>query len=209
MSDKVGLDGDGNSGATPDGSPLQQLREWLAAAGETELNDPNACSLATVDPDGLPNVRVVLAKDIESDAVVFYTNHESAKGRELDFAGKAAIVFHWKSQRRQVRLRGSVSRVEEAVADRYYGSRPLESRYGAWASQQSRPLASREALLKEVDRVRDEYGDAPPRPPFWGGYRLTPLEVEFWEDGAFRLHDRFRWRRAMPGGQWEVVRLNP
>ena len=189
--------------------PVALVRDWLAEAAKTEPNDPNAIALSTVDADGLPNVRMVLLKEIEADAFVFYTNYESTKAGELDQAGKAAFVLHWKSLRRQVRVRGLVSREDGAQADAYYRSRDLRSRLGAWASAQSRPLSSRGALLAEVAKVTAAKGTDPDRPPFWGGYRLRPLEIEFWADGAFRLHDRFRWQRSAPDGDWSVTRLSP
>ena len=190
-------------------SPFQIARVWLAEAEKTEVNDPNAIALATVDADGLPNARMVLLKEIEDAAFVFYTNYGSAKAQEIESAGKAAFVMHWKSLRRQIRVRGLVSREEGQQADAYYASRSLKSRLGAWASQQSQPLSSRGALMADVARVTAEKGLNPPRPPFWGGFRIAPLEVEFWADGAFRLHDRFRWRRATIGDGWEITRLNP
>lgn len=189
--------------------PFAIARQWLAEAEKTEVNDPNAIALSTVDADGLPNARMVLLKDIEDAAFVFYTNYGSAKAAEIEGAGKAAFVMHWKSLRRQVRVRGLVSREEGAQADAYYASRSLKSRLGAWASHQSQPLSSRGALMAEVAKVTAEKGLNPPRPPFWGGFRITPLEIEFWADGAFRLHDRFLWRRATIGDGWEITRLNP
>ena len=189
--------------------PFAIARAWLAEAARREPNDPNAIALATVDAQGMPNVRMVLLKEIEDGAFLFYTNYGSAKARELDGAGKAAFVMHWKSLRRQIRVRGLVGREDGPKADAYFASRSLKSRLGAWASRQSQPLASRAALMAEVARVTARFGTSPPRPPFWGGYRITPLEIEFWADGAFRLHDRFRWRRPDPGSDWEVTRLNP
>ena len=189
--------------------PFQLARDWLAEAGATEPNDPNAIALATVDAAGLPNVRMVLLKEIEADAFVFYTNYGSAKAQEIEQAGKAAFVMHWKSLRRQVRVRGLTSREEGPQADEYFASRSLKSRLGAWASQQSQPLASRTALMAEVAKITATKGPNPPRPPFWGGFRLRPLEIEFWADGAFRLHDRFRWRREDVESPWKILRLNP
>jgi pyridoxamine 5'-phosphate oxidase len=189
--------------------PFAIARSWLAAAQDSELNDPNAIALSTVDSDGLPNARMVLLKDIEVDAFVFYTNYGSAKGMELEASGKAAFVMHWKSLRRQIRVRGLVEKEEGAKADAYFASRSLQSRLGAWASKQSQPLASRATLMAEVAKVTATKGPNPARPPFWGGFRITPLEIEFWADGAFRLHDRFRWRRSDPGAPWAVDRLNP
>ena len=189
--------------------PFVIAQRWLTEAEATEINDPNAIALATVDGDGLPNVRMVLLKDIEPDAFVFYTNYGSKKGQELSASGKAAFVLHWKSLRRQVRVRGIVSREEGPAADAYYASRSLKSRLGAWASQQSQPLSSRTALMAEVAKITATHGPNPKRPPFWGGFRIVPLEMEFWADGSFRLHDRFRWSRQDVESKWEVVRLNP
>lgn len=189
--------------------PFEIARRWLAEAEEAEINDPNAIALSTVDADGLPNARMVLLKEIEDDAFVFYTNYESAKAREIDQAGKAAFVMHWKSLRRQVRVRGTVTREDGPQADAYFNSRSLKSRLGAWASQQSRPLASRASLMAEVAKMTARHGTHPPRPSFWGGYRINPVQIEFWADGAFRLHDRFMWRRIEAGEPWEITRLNP
>ena len=189
--------------------PFGIARRWLAEAEATEPNDPNAIALSTVDSGGLPNVRMVLLKEIEADAFVFYTNYESVKAQEIEGAGKAAFVMHWKSLRRQIRVRGTVSREEGPQADAYYASRSLKSRLGAWASAQSRPLSSRTALMAEVAKLTPRLGPNPPRPPFWGGYRINPSEIEFWADGAFRLHDRFRWTRESDAEDWCVLRLNP
>lgn len=189
--------------------PFEIARQWLAEAEESEINDPNAIALSTVDGDGLPNARMVLLKDIEADAFVFYTNYESAKARELDDAGKAAFVMHWKSLRRQIRVRGLVSREDGPQADAYYRSRSLKSRLGAWASHQSSPLESRTALMTEVAKITALHGTVPTRPPFWGGFRVHPVEIEFWADGAFRLHDRFVWRRKNQHDMWRIDRLNP
>lgn len=197
------------SGIFAGDDPFALARSWLAEAEPKELNDPNAIALATVDATGLPNVRMVLLKEIEDDAFVFYTNYGSAKADEIEAAGKAAFVLHWKSLRRQVRVRGLVSREEGAQADAYYASRSLKSRLGAWASNQSQPLSSRAALMADVAKITAEKGLNPPRPPFWGGYRIRPLEIEFWADGAFRLHDRFRWRRENLDDTWQISRLNP
>jgi pyridoxamine 5'-phosphate oxidase len=175
----------------------------------TEPNDPNAIALATAGAGGLPNVRMVLLKEVEDDAFVFYTNYDSAKGRELAENPQAAFVMHWKSLARQVRVRGLVSREEGPQADAYYASRALQSRLGAWASRQSQPLSSREALMAEVAKVGLTQGPSPKRPPHWGGFRIRPLEIEFWADSAFRLHDRFQWRRAQLDSAWEIRRLSP
>ena len=202
--------------------PFILARNWLAEAEAVEPNDANAIALATVDADGLPDVRMVLLKEIESHgagegAFVFYTNYESAKGTQIAASGKAAFVMHWKSLRRQIRVRGTVTREEGPQADAYYASRALQSRIGAWASQQSRPLASRAALMQAAAREGLRHGTNPSRPPFWGGFRIAPVQIEFWADGQFRLHDRFRWSRAgsdvensqQKRGGWQVARLAP
>ena len=188
--------------------PFAIARAWLAEAEAAEPNDPNAIALATVDPDWLPDVRMVLLKEIEADAFVFYTNYDSAKGRQIAASGKAAFVMHWKSLRRQIRVRGDVTREEGAQADAYYASRSLQSRLGAWASKQSQPLESRAALVAAAARQGLVHGTNPARPPFWGGFRLRPVQIEFWSDGAFRLHDRFRWTRQADR-RWQVDRLYP
>jgi pyridoxamine 5'-phosphate oxidase len=194
--------------------PFALAQAWLAEAEAAEINDPNAIALATVDGDGLPNVRMVLLKEIEvngdgTGAFVFYTNYDSQKGQEIAASGKAAFVMHWKSLRRQIRVRGTVTREDGPKADAYYASRSLKSRLGAWASQQSRPLSGRAHLMAEVAKVTAQHGPNPARPPFWGGFRIDPVEIEFWADGAFRLHDRFRWRKDAAAESWEVQRLNP
>jgi len=194
--------------------PFALARAWLTEAEATEPEDPNAIALATVDSAGLPNVRMVLLKEIEPQAFVFYTNYTSAKGQELAECGKAAFVLHWKSLRRQIRVRGAVVREEGAQADAYYASRSLKSRIGAWASKQSQPLDSRETLMAAAAKEGLRHGTQPDRPPFWGGIRILPSEIEFWADGAFRLHDRFQWRRDPQPGQspqdgWTIRRLNP
>ncbi len=189
--------------------PFIIARNWLEEAEKSEPNDPNAIALSTVDQSGMPNARMVLLKEIEADAFVFYTNFESAKGQELAQSGKAAFVMHWKSLRRQVRVRGLISTVGDKQADDYYNSRSLKSRLGAWASQQSQPLSSRMTLMAEVAKVTAREGAQPKRPPFWGGFRITPIEIEFWADGAFRLHDRFRWCRNSADEPWKIDRLSP
>ena len=190
-------------------SPFEIIRRWQAEAWDSEPNDANAIALSTVDADGLPNVRMVLLKEIEDDAFVCYTNYESEKGRELTENPKAAFVMHWKSLRRQVRVRGTVTREEGPQADAYYNSRALESRIGAWASEQSRPLSSRSALMAEVAKQGAKHGLSPKRPPHWGGFRIAPVEIELWADGAFRLHDRFRFVREDDGRGWQATRLAP
>lgn len=189
--------------------PFDIIRRWMGEAEAAEVNDPNAIALSTVDASGMPNARMVLLKDIEDDAFVFYTNYTSAKAGELDGAQKAAFVMHWKSLRRQVRVRGHVTKEDGPQADAYYASRSLKSRLGAWASAQSQPLDGRATLMAEVAKVTAQHGPNPSRPPFWGGYRITPTEIEFWADGAFRLHDRFRWSREKSGSPWGISRLCP
>lgn len=202
-------DGPDRSGIFAGDDPFAIARAWLAEAEASEPNDPNAMALSTVDAEGLPNVRMVLLKEIEADAFVFYTNYTSAKGQEIAATGKAAFVLHWKSLRRQIRVRGTVTREDGPQADAYYASRSLQSRLGAWASDQSKPLSSRGALMAEVARQTARQGPMPKRPAFWGGFRIVPSEMEFWADGAFRLHDRFRWRRNDPDKVWEIQRLSP
>ncbi|SFS12539.1 pyridoxamine 5'-phosphate oxidase [Yoonia litorea] len=189
--------------------PFTIAQDWLREAEKAEPNDPNAIALATVDTDGLPNVRMVLLKDISDDSFVFYTNYESRKGREIEATQKAAFVMHWKSLRRQIRVRGLVRKEDGAQADAYFQSRSLQSRLGAWASRQSQPLASRGTLMAEVAKLTVQKGSDPKRPPFWGGFRIVPVEIEFWSDGAFRLHDRFRWSRGDPEDEWRITRLSP
>ncbi|OLP58676.1 pyridoxamine 5'-phosphate oxidase [Xaviernesmea oryzae] len=190
--------------------PFSLFDLWLKEATASELNDPSATALATVDEDGLPNVRMVLLKEVDSRGFVFYTNFESQKGREILATRKAAMCFHWKSLRRQVRLRGPVEVVSDTEADAYFRSRPRGSRIGAWASKQSRPLESRFALEKAVAEftARHAIGEIP-RPSYWSGFRIRPLSIEFWKDGAFRLHDRIEFRRTEPDGAWSKVRMYP
>ena len=189
--------------------PFDISQRWLAEATKAEPNDPNAIALSTVDANGMPNARMVLLKDIEADAFVFYTNYESQKGQEIIQSGKVAFVMHWKSLRRQIRVRGTVTKELGAQADSYYASRSLQSRLGAWASAQSQPLSSRNALMAEVAKQGTTHGLNPSRPPFWGGFRIAPHEIEFWADGDFRLHDRFIWSRAGGKVAWKTQRLAP
>ena len=197
------------NGAFSGDNPFEIARNWLREAEETEPNDANAMALATVDPEGFPNVRMVLLKDIANDSFVFYTNYKSAKAREIENGFSVAFVVHWKSLRRQIRVRGTVKREEGDEADEYFASRSLQSRYGAWASRQSEPISSRGELVAKAARMAVKLGPKPKRPPFWGGYRIFPFEIEFWKDGPFRLHDRFRWSRRAGSESWTVARLSP
>jgi pyridoxamine 5'-phosphate oxidase len=192
------------------GEPLALFHEWFEEAKRKEPNDPNAMSLATVDGSGMPNVRMVLLKEYDERGFVFYTNYESSKGTELMNAPKAALCFHWKSLRRQVRLRGSVEPVSAAEANAYFATRPRDSRIGAWASKQSRPLESRFALEKAIAKfaARFALGEVP-RPPFWSGFRVLPLSIEFWQDRPFRLHDRLLFTRDGVHAPWSTSRLYP
>ncbi|AHF82753.1 pyridoxamine 5'-phosphate oxidase [Rhizobium leguminosarum bv. trifolii WSM1689] len=195
---------------TESGEPFKLFAEWLKEAEASEPNDPNAVALATVDEDGLPNVRMVLLKGFDDDGFVFYTNFESQKGREILGQKKAAMCFHWKSLRRQVRLRGPVEIVTDAEADDYFKTRARGSRIGAWASRQSRPLESRFALEKAVAEYTARYAIGEiPRPAHWSGFRIRPTSIEFWKDQKFRLHDRVEFRRPSPEGEWEKVRMYP
>lgn len=192
--------------------PFRLFANWLEEATASELNDPNALALATVDADGMPNVRMVLLKGFDERGFVFYTNFESQKGREILGSMKAAMCFHWKSLRRQVRVRGPVEQVSDTEADEYYASRPRGSRIGAWASRQSRPLESRFALEKAVAEytARHAVGEIP-RPEYWSGFRILPQSIEFWHDRPFRLHDRVAFTRRQDGTQddWDKTRLYP
>lgn len=193
---------------TESAEPYLLFARWLEDATKSEPNDPNATALATVDPDGMPNVRMVLLKGFDQEGFVFYTNYESAKGQEILSSMKAAMCFHWKSLRRQARVRGNVEKVSDAEADAYYASRPRGSRIGAWASAQSRPLESRFALEKAVAEYTARYAIGEiPRPPHWSGFRIKPTAIEFWHDRAFRLHDRVRFEAE--GANWTKTRLYP
>ena len=194
--------------------PIELFHAWLAEAERSEPNDPTAMALATVGEDGMPSSRMVLLKQADARGFVFYTNHESRKGRQLLAHPKAALLFHWKSLRRQVRVEGEVSTVGAEEADAYFASRPRQSQIGAWASDQSRPLESRYALEKRVARFAAKYAvGSVPRPPHWSGFRVRPRLIEFWSDGAFRLHDRVVYHHDEDGGQngngWRTERLYP
>ncbi len=190
--------------------PFALFSNWLAEAEKAEPDDPNAMALATTDAEGLPDVRMVLLKGADANGFVFYSNAESAKGLELAGNMKAAAVFYWKSLRRQVRIRGPVANVGEAEADAYFHSRPYQSRIGAWASQQSRPLENRFSLEAAVAKYAAKFAvGGVPRPPYWVGYRICPTTIEFWSDGAFRLHDRISFTRASLDSAWQKQRLYP
>lgn len=197
-------------GPVPDvDDPLPLFTRWLAEARKTELNDSNAMALATVDPDGLPDVRMVLLKDVSEAGFTFYTHETSAKGQQLIATPKAALLFHWKSMRRQVRIRGTVTLGSEDAADAYFASRARASRIGAWASDQSKPLDTRETLKAKLADMEARFGTDGdvPRPPHWKGFCIIPQEIEFWQDQPFRLHDRLRFTRKDNG--WIKGRLNP
>jgi pyridoxamine 5'-phosphate oxidase len=194
---------------TESAEPFRLFSEWLADATKSEPNDPNGVALATVDPDGMPDVRIVLLKGFDEQGFVFYTNFESTKGREILATMKAAMCFHWKSLRRQVRVRGPVEIVSDADADAYFATRPRGSRIGAWASKQSRPLESRFALEKAVAEYTARYAVGEiPRPSYWSGFRIVPQTIEFWHDRPFRLHDRILFSRTADG-DWKKTRLYP
>jgi pyridoxamine 5'-phosphate oxidase len=190
--------------------PFELFAEWLKEAEDREPNDATAMALASVDESGLPDVRMILLKGHDERGFVFYTNVESAKGRELSAQPKAAAVFHWKSLRRQVRVRGPISQVSDAEADAYFNSRALQSRLSACASDQSRPLDSRATLEARVKTLAERYKDGVvPRPAHWSGFRIMPLAIEFWQDGAFRMHDRVQFTRGAVGKAWKRQRLYP
>jgi pyridoxamine 5'-phosphate oxidase len=190
--------------------PFSLFEEWFAEAKASEPNDPHAMAVATADPSGLPDVRVVLMNGYDRHGPVFYTHATGGKGRQLAANSQAAAVFHWKSLKRQVRFRGPVEMVTEAEADAYFASRPRDSQIGAWASLQSQPLESRAIFEGRIEEVAARHsGQAVPRPPHWTGYRIKPIEIEFWHDRPFRLHDRIVFRRQTPDAAFEKTRLYP
>ena len=189
--------------------PILLFKNWLSEAEKNEIRDPNAMQLATVSKNGMPSVRTVLLKDIIDTSFVFYTNYESRKSNEISETAKGAICFYWKSLNRQVRLTGSINKVSDQVSDKYYQSRSRGSRIGAWASKQSRELESREVLMEKVKLLESKYNEDIPRPTFWGGFALKPDEFEFWEDGDFRLHDRFVLKPTALKNEWTAKRYYP
>jgi pyridoxamine 5'-phosphate oxidase len=199
-----------NGDFTQADEPLRLFKSWFEEATRTEPADPNAMAVATVDADGMPNVRMVLMKDFDERGFVFYTNADSQKGQELGSQAKAGLAFYWKSLKRQVRIRGPVERVTPAEADAYFATRPRLAQIGAWASKQSSPLESRLAFEKAVALYTTKYAvGTVPRPPNWSGYRIVPLTIEFWHDRPYRLHDRIEFRRDAPGQPWNKTRLYP
>ena len=189
--------------------PILLFKNWLSEAEKNEIRDPNAMQLATVSKNGMPSVRTVLLKDIIDTSFIFYTNYESRKSNEINETAKGAICFYWKSLNRQVRLTGSINKVSNKVSDKYYQSRSRGSRIGAWASKQSRELESREVLMEKVKLLESKYDEDIPRPTFWGGFALKPDEFEFWEDGDFRLHDRFVLKPTALKNEWTARRYYP
>ncbi|MDA9493833.1 MULTISPECIES: pyridoxamine 5'-phosphate oxidase [unclassified Bradyrhizobium] len=190
--------------------PFALFEAWLNEAIKSEPNDPNAMALATVDPEGLPDVRMVLMKGFDTEGFVFYSHIASQKGRELAANPKAALLFHWKSLRRQVRIRGNVTPVTDAEADAYFATRPKQAQIGAWASKQSEALESRFAFEQAIAKVAAKYVISEvPRPPGWSGWRITPVRIEFWHDRPFRLHDRIEFRRDAAGQKWSKTRMYP
>jgi pyridoxamine 5'-phosphate oxidase len=199
-----------DGGITPGDDPFILFKSWMTEAEASEPNDPNAMALATADADGVPNVRMVLLKGVDANGFVFYSNAGSIKGGELAQNSHAAINFHWKSLRKAVRVQGTVAQVSDAEADAYFATRPKDSQIGAWASPQSRPMEGRFVFEKALAEYGVKYAlSKVPRPPYWTGWRITPLRIEFWRDRAFRLHDRLVYRRDDPRGAWRTERLFP
>ena len=189
--------------------PFTIFRRWLEEARETEINDPDAIALATVDKEGLPNVRMVLLRIIEDDAFVFFTNYGSKKAREAFLTNKVAFNIHWKSLRRQIRVRGYVEKEDGMIADKYFSEREVGSQTAAWASKQSETLTDRQELIERWQSYKNQFEKNVGRPDFWGGMRIKPIQIEFWADGQYRLHDRFLWERGLGEKSWSVRRLYP
>ena len=189
--------------------PFTIFRRWLEEARETEINDPDAIALATVDKEGLPNVRMVLLRIIEDDAFVFFTNYGSKKAREAFLTNKVAFNIHWKSLRRQIRVRGHVEKEDGIIADKYFSEREVGSQTAAWASKQSETLTDRQELIERWQSYKNQFEKNVGRPDFWGGIRIKPVQIEFWADGQYRLHDRFLWERKLGEKSWSVRRLYP
>jgi pyridoxamine 5'-phosphate oxidase len=191
-----------------DRDPIRQFEKWFAQAVDARLPEPNAMTLATVDARGYPAARIVLIKGVDERGFVFFTNYESRKGEELAVNPRASLLFHWVELERQVRIEGRIDKTDAAESDAYYASRPLASRIGAWASAQSQVIESRAVLEAREAEIRAQYGEHPPRPPFWGGYRLQPDAIEFWQGRPSRLHDRLRFVRGADDA-WRIERLSP
>lgn len=189
--------------------PFKLFQDWLDEATNCEPNDPNAAALATCDSSGMPNTRIVLVKQVDKTGFIFFTNYQSRKGQELTQSGYAAFVMHWKSLRRQIRVRGRVEKVSKEISNRYFHSRSLDSQFAAMVSQQSRPLGNRGQLLQEFETLKENSPNGPILADHWGGFRITPTEFEFWSDGTHRLHDRFRWSRESVSSEWLIERLYP
>ena len=189
--------------------PFRIFRRWLEEARETEINDPDAIALATVDKKGLPNVRMVLLRIIEDDAFVFFTNYGSKKAQEALLTNKVAFNIHWKSLRRQIRVRGHVEKEDGMIADKYFSEREVGSQTAAWASKQSETLTDRQELIERWQSYKNKFEKNVVRPNFWGGIRIKPVQIEFWADGQYRLHDRFLWERELGEKSWSVRRLYP
>ena len=189
--------------------PFTIFRRWLEEARKTEVNDPDAIALATVDEEGLPNVRMVLLRIIEDDGFVFFTNYGSKKAQEAFFSNKVAFNLHWKSLRRQIRVRGHVEKEDGMIADKYFSEREVGSQTAAWASKQSETLTDRQELIERWQSYKNQFEKNVERPDFWGGIRIKPIQIEFWADGQYRLHDRFLWERELGKKFWNVRRLYP
>ena len=189
--------------------PFTIFRRWFEEAKKTEINDPDAIALATVDKEGLPNVRMVLLRIIEDDGFVFFTNYGSKKAKEAFLSNKVAFNLHWKSLRRQIRVRGYVEKEDGEIADKYFSERQIGSKTAAWASKQSETLANREELIERWQAYKNDFKENVARPDFWGGIRIKPIQIEFWADGQYRLHDRFVWERRFGEKAWGVRRLYP